>query len=758
MYLKKSLIPFIFLMIFSSVTFADVSLPRFFSNNMVLQRDMPITVFGFATVGETATVTFNGQTATSTADSNGQWQIKLPAMVFGGPFTLTVQGTSNTINYTNVLIGDVYLCSGQSNMEFRLNQEASSATEIPASTNTNIRLLTVPKNFNTVAQNDIPPVSWLSCDPSSSATFSAVAYYFGKNLQVNLNIPIGLITSAWYQTSIRSWMAWDEITQIDPDYKKYAGQTIEQASGKTQAVYMQDVSGYAPTWPSTLYNGMINPLIKTGIKGVIWYQGENNANEAIKYKTLFQDMISDWRKRFGYDFSFMWVQLPGYGAETTSPQESQWAELRDVQNSTLSIPKTAQAVITDLGDVTNIHPTNKKDVGYRLAQCALKLNYGQAILGSGPVLSNSTFNSNSITLEFTNTGTGLVAKNIGVLNGFTIAGMDRKFYNATATIDGNNVIVSCSNVPNPAITRYAWYDNPRTSNLTNGDGFLASPFQRFSPNAGVDQFVLNVTVPLQTTICYVSGNFNAWSITANQLTYISTDNTAGTKLFRVYLPYSFVGSGSFQIVAGTDWSFAASNGNITAVSSGMSQDVIVPSFKAYPYPFTINVTVPVSVNDCYVAGGQWGWTLPTSAQKMTLVSTDASTKVFAISIYDKAPTHSVSVKFLTGLNGTNWTYQQTQAANFAYSGTDASCNFTCDSFMAYAAPSTIQTINSNTFSVKTIDRKIIVDGKFCNVTLFDLQGRLIQSQKNNTAYVYTNLTPGLYILRVDNYSFKLIIN
>ena len=758
MYLKKSLILIISVMTFSSVTFADVSLPKFFSNNMVLQRDMPITVFGNATVGETATVTFNGATASATADSNGQWQVKLPAMVFGGPFTLTVQGTSNTISFTNVLIGDVYLCSGQSNMEFRLNEEASSATEIPASTNTNIRLLTVPKNFNTVAQTDIPQASWLSCSPSSSATFSAVAYYFGKNLQTNLNIPIGLITSAWYQTSIRSWMAWDEITTVDPDYKKYAGQTIEQASGKTQAVYLQDVSGYAPTWPSTLYNGMINPLIKTGIKGVIWYQGENNANEALKYKPLFQDMISDWRKRFGYDFSFMWVQLPGYGAETTSPQESQWAELRDVQNSTLVIPKTAQAVITDLGDVTNIHPTNKKDVGYRLAQCALKLNYGQNTLGSGPVLSNTTFNSNSITLEFTNTGTGLVAKNTGALTGFTIAGLDRKFYNATATISGNNVIVSSSSVPNPAIVRYAWFDNPKTSNLTNSDGFLASPFQRFSPNAGVDQFVLNVTVPLQTTICYVSGNFNAWSITANPLTYISTDNTAGTKLFRAYLPYSFVGSGIFQLVAGTDWSFAASNGNITAVSSGLSQDVIVTSFKAYPYPFTINVTVPTSVNDCYVVGGQWGWTLPTSAQKMTLVSTDASSKVFAISIYDKVATHSVSVKFLAGLNGTNWTYQQTQAANFSYTGTDVSCNFTCDSFLAYAAPSAVQTINADNYSIKTIERRIEVKGRYSTVSLFNLQGRLINSAKDGSSFIANYLNSGLYILRIDNKSYKQIIN
>ena len=189
----------------------------------------------------------------------------------------------------------------------------------------------------------------------------------------------------------------------------------------------------------------------------------------------------------------------------------------------------------------------------------------------------------------------------------------------------------------------------------------------------------------------------------------------------------------------------------------MSQDVIVPSFKAYPYPFTINVTVPVSVNDCYVIGGLWGWTLPASAQKMTLISTDINSKVFTISIYDKMATHSVSVKFLAGLNGTNWTYQQTQAANFAYSGTDAYCNFTCDSFLANAAPSAIQTINTENYFIKTIDRKIKVEGKFWNVSLFNLQGRFIQSVINNTDFISNSLTPGLYILRVDSKSYKQLI-
>lgn len=463
---------------------------------MVLQRERPITVFGSAAVGETIAVSFNGASASTIADNTGRWEVILSAMSFGGPYTMTVQGASNTISLSNVLIGDVYLCSGQSNMEFQLFGEASANSEIPLSTNNNIRFITVPKNFNTVPQTDIPKSSWLICNPSSSTNFSAVAYYFGKNIQNNLNIPIGLISSAWWATSIRSWMAWDNTTQVDVKYQQYVGKTIEQASGQTQAALQTTFQAagatFAPSWPSIVYNSMISPFTKFGIKGVIWYQGEANAAEAVNYKTLFQALIVDWRKKWGYDFGFFWVQLPGYGTVSAVPQESQWAELRESQNSALSIPKTGQAVTTDLGD-TILHPTNKKDVGYRLAQSALKLVYGQNNSSSGPLYNKYTIAGSSIILEFSNTGTGLLIKdNSGILNGFTIAGSNNIFYNATATIAGNKVTVSSASVTNPVAVRYAWADNPKSANLVNSSGLLASPFRtNVTPPAIATAYIKN---------------------------------------------------------------------------------------------------------------------------------------------------------------------------------------------------------------------------------------------------------------------------
>lgn len=761
--MKKPFMLLLSVLLTSFFAHATVSLPKIFSSNMVLQRDMPIPVFGFATAGESVTVTLNGVPVTGIADNNGKWIVKIPSMAFGGPYSLNLQGASNSLSFTNVMVGDVYLCCGQSNMEFRLNQEASSTTEIPASTNSNIRLMLVPKNLNTVAQTDIPQATWLSCDPTSSATFSAVGYYFAKNLQSNLNIPVGMISSAWYGTSIRSWMGWDEVKKIDPTYRACGDSTIEMVSKKTQATFLNDLAtsttSTVPTFPSLLFNGMINPLTQFAIKGVLWYQGEANVSESLRYKPLFQDLILDWRKKWGYDFSFIWVQLPGFNATTSTPQESQWAEQRDVQNSTLSVPNTAQVVIYDLGDALNLHPTNKKDVGFRMCQNALRLNYGQTNLSAGPVLTKMTVSGSSLVLEFSNAGTGLSAKNNGgVLNGFTIAGLDRKFYNATATISGNKLTVSSPSVSNPAIVRYGWYENPIQANLVNSDGYLASPFKSFIPNAGFDQFALNVTVPLQTQICYVAGNFNAWSQTANQLNYVSTDSVAGTKQFTANLPYSFVTSGSFQLMCGSSWTFAAANGNISAVTAGMSQAVTVLSFPAYPFPLTINVTVPIAVNDCYVAGSPWSWVLPAGAQKMTLTSSTGSNKVFSFTIYDKVASHNIGVKFLAGLDAAKWTYSQTASANFAYLGPDATCNFNCDAFAAYAPILTLNhDLSSDMYSVKTIDKHIEVEGKFSNVTLFNFQGSLIQSSRLANTFKSTSLAPGVYVLRVDNKAYKQLI-
>jgi hypothetical protein len=275
------------------------------------------------------------------------------------------------------------------------------------------------------------------------------------------------------------------------------------------------------------------------------------------------------------------------------------------------------------------------------------------------------------------------------------------------------------------------------------------------------QFTLTATVPATTLVCYAAGNFNGWAALATTpMTLISTDNTAGTKLFGLDLPLTFIGSGTFQIVAGTDWAFAQSDPQFVATTntSDITQNVIVTSFKLLPSPIEVDVTVPAAVNQCYIVGGPWGWTLPTAAQEMTLITEDSSTKVFAFVIFDKTTTHSLSVKFLAGLDGALWTYQQTATENFIYNGTDTSCSFVCDAFNAYAAPAAVMTINADNYSVKTINRKIEVAGKYSNVTLFNLQGRMIQSTTNGKTFVSNDLTSGMYIIRVDNKSYKQIIN
>ena len=556
-------------------------------------------------------------------------------MKFGGPYQMTIKGRDNTIDYTNILIGDVWICSGQSNMEVRLAEDYTAEQEIKASANKNIRLLKVPTNMQTQEKEDIPQTSWLECNPATSENFSAVAYFFGKNLNKELDIPIGLIQAAWGGTIIETWTSW-EASMNNDQFVKYKGQTVEKAFGHTgeelngivhklmspnddgmiNKWYLPDAekSGWKPMYApkpwdgelkddagivwfkrefnlpaglegksaklhlgigmydrtflngefvsgncehdncdlevkvkgginhlvvrfqamggiggfwrckpddfnveangerfslagdweykpsllqsktglkawgvglpnnfaSLLYNGMIHPLAGYRIKGAIWYQGEGNAGEAFKYRTLLPNLITDWRKTWGYDFSFYWAQLASFLHEIAQPEESAWAELREAQNMTLKLPNTGQAVITDIGDINDIHPKNKKDVGYRLAQNALKVTYGRPILGAGPVYENMKTEGSKIVLNFSNTGTGLSTREknkYGYVYGFSIAGEDKKFVWARAFISGNSVVVFSDKVANPVAARYGWEINPTEINIVNSDGLLASPFR-----------------------------------------------------------------------------------------------------------------------------------------------------------------------------------------------------------------------------------------------------------------------------------------
>ena len=628
------LIAFVFIVTTSN---AKVSLPHFFSNNMVLQRDKPIKVWGNATAKEQITISFNGTNKTVEAGKHGNWEIELPSMSYGGPFEMVIKGEENTVTFKNILIGDVWLCSGQSNMEFNLNGALSGKEAIQNSTNSNIRLLTVPKTIQTRERDDIEPAEWLECDSSTTAIFSAVGYFFGGKLQEDLDVPIGLIHSSWGGTDIETWTSW-EASMNNEEYAPYQGQTFEKAIGYTteDVVRFNEALGNDPaltkkwfdpatkvkgwkqmqvpkawdgdlenqdgiiwfrkeielpadadgskgtiqlgsiddediTWingtqvgsmglwianrnyqinsgilkagkntilvrikdtgsiggmvsksdqlflevngtkyplagewdykpsvlssdyglqlngsspnsfASLLYNGMIHPLVGFGIKGVIWYQGENNAGQAYHYRKLFPNMINDWRKQWGYDFPFLWVQLASFMALDEQPKDSEWAELREAQNRTLNLTNTGQAVITDIGEAFDIHPKDKKDVGYRLAHIALNVAYGKEVLPSGPVFKSVQKDDNKMILTFSETGEGLSTSDkskYGYIRGFAIAGADQKFVWAKAYIKNQNeVVVFNDQVKNPVAVRYGWANNPIEINLTNSDGLLASPFR-----------------------------------------------------------------------------------------------------------------------------------------------------------------------------------------------------------------------------------------------------------------------------------------
>lgn len=615
---------------------AKVTMPRVFSDNMVLQREMSVRVWGNADPRETVVVVLNGVSRSAVAGKAGDWEVLLPEMEAGGPFTMQVKGKDNELLFENILVGDVWLCSGQSNMEFYLSGSTNACEAIKASNNRQIRLFTVPKNMQTKESGDLPAGNWEECNPLTSPCFSAVAYYFGEALQKEINVPVGLINSSWGGTDLETWTSW-EAAMSNPRYAVYKDKTLEQAigysnrdlerynralrsegKGMKQRWYASDydISGlktsmlpsawggeladedgivwfykdvvlppsvsdisavlslgsiddedvtfvngvevgstnncffgrqyvlkpgvlksgknritvkvvdtgvtggftgkpadmfleaggeryslagewrYSPSvltshyglknmgsgpnaFSSLLYNGMIAPWVGYGIKGAIWYQGENNAGRAYAYRDLFPLMIKDWRKQWGYDFPFIWVQLANFMAVDEYPKESEWAELREAQNMALALPATGQAVITDLGEAWDIHPKNKKDVGLRLAANALQVAYGRDTIAAGPVYHSMKLAHGKIILSFDNVGKGLLAKDskYGYLNGFCIAGDDRKFVWAKAYIEGDKVVVFNEQVKHPVAVRYGWGNNPDDMNLINSAGCLASPFR-----------------------------------------------------------------------------------------------------------------------------------------------------------------------------------------------------------------------------------------------------------------------------------------
>lgn len=485
--LRSLLLLLSFALIAATTARADVKLPALISDGMVLQQGIDVPLWGWADEGESVTVEFQNQKVTAIA-KDGKWMARLKPLKAGGPFTLTVSG-KNKIELKNVLVGEVWICSGQSNMQWRLNQTDNAEAEIAAAKYPMIRLFTVPRSEVDAPVKDVK-AEWKECSPETVAAFSAVGYYFGRDLHKARNVPIGLINNAVGGSPAESWTS-SGVLNGDAEYKQFPTEYPKRMETyeKALAKYREDAEKAKaenkpasrppgrPWMPSGLYNGMLAPLAPYAIKGAIWYQGESNATRAYQYRRLFPAMISDWRTLWGQgDFPFLFVQLAAFGPNGQKLGESDWAELREAQLMTLSAsPKTGMALAIDVGTYDDIHPRNKQPVGARLALSARAVAYGEKIVHSGPVYKSMKVEGDKISLSFNHTGGGLEARG-GELKGFIIAGDDKVWREAKAEIKGNRVIVFSPEVSKPVAVRYGWMKFP-TCNLYNKEGLPATPFR-----------------------------------------------------------------------------------------------------------------------------------------------------------------------------------------------------------------------------------------------------------------------------------------
>ena len=484
---------------------ADVKLPSIFGSHMVLQQKQADKVWGWAAPGEKVTVTIADQTKTATADDKGAWSVKLDPLNAGGPLTLTIKG-NNTITFDDVLVGEVWICSGQSNMQWSVSSSTDPDLESLAANFPQIRLISVPLRGTGDPQDDFNG-SWTACTPETVKGFSAVGYFFGRQLHQTLNVPVGLINNAWGGSACEAWIRRDLLEKdpqfaplidrwkgIEADFEREAANYPKALAEWKEAAAKAKADGKdappAPKLPNSgalngnarpgnIYNGMVKPLIGFNVKGDIWYQGESNASRAYQYRELFPLMIKSWREEWGIgDFSFYWVQLADFLAEKANPEPSAWAELREAQTMTLKrLPNTGEAVIIDIGEGKDIHPKNKQDVAKRLARWALAKDYGINIPAQSPTYSSARVKDGKITLKIEHTGGGFRMFDVAEPIGFSIAGDDKKFVWATAKVTGPDTIeVSADSVKNPVAVRYAWADNPKC-NVYGNTGLPLTPFR-----------------------------------------------------------------------------------------------------------------------------------------------------------------------------------------------------------------------------------------------------------------------------------------
>jgi sialate O-acetylesterase len=496
---------------------ADVSLAPLFTDHAVLQREKAVPIWGRADPGENVTVGFQGQTVAAAAGGDGRWIAWLsPLSADSAGSDLVVTGKKGARTLHDVVVGEVWLCSGQSNMEFAVD-DPKNATFRVQNAEAEVAAAQWPliRQYKVARQVAAAPVTaargaWISCSPRTAGEFTAVGYFFARDIFQRLGIPVGIIASTWGGTVVESWMSPAALAGdpafaiVGPRWQKMLadfpraraayeaavaewGRTVSAARAAGPASFAAFIKSHAeprpphgsgpedPWTPSGLFNGMIYPLAPYALRGALWYQGESNAEAASEYHRLFAAMITDWREQFGQgDIPFYWVQLANY-RYPRDPTGKKWAFLREAQAQALSLPATGQAVSIDVGDPDNIHPRNKQEVGRRLALIARANVYGIAGDFSGPVFAGANIEGGTMRVRFKFADNGLTAAG-RPLQSFELAGADRRFHPALASIAGDSVVVRSAEVPAPVAVRYAWSNAPE-ANLFNGSGLPAAPFR-----------------------------------------------------------------------------------------------------------------------------------------------------------------------------------------------------------------------------------------------------------------------------------------
>jgi sialate O-acetylesterase len=507
----KRLIPLLWatgLLVLPGSIQAELKLPALVSDHMVLQQKQANPIWGWDNPGTTVKVSFAGQTKSAVAGADGRWEVKLDAMAASSnPQILSIEAAGKKRDLQDVLVGEVWMCSGQSNMEWTVSKDWNAEPELAAANYPNMRLIRVPKKGTQDLQQDFAG-AWSAVTPESTKGFSAVGYFFGRTIHQAVGVPVGLIDNSWGGSAAEAWVRRDTMEK-EPKFASLVQRTVEMEKYKQSAKAQEDFKAEqekhkvalekakaagkpAPRAPQSpeawltgnarignIFAGVVHPTIGYGIKGVIWYQGESNSARAWEYASLFPFMIEQWRKEWKQgNFPFYWVQLADYMAEDKQPVDSTWAELRESQTKTLSLPNTGQAVIVDLGEARDIHPRNKHDVAARLVRWALVKDYGFSMNYRSPEFKSLQIEGEKAIVTVDCFGSSLRTFDVDEVRGFAICGEDRKWVWASGKIVGQDRIeVSSEAVSKPVAVRYGWGNNPVCNVMSVDGGLPLTPFR-----------------------------------------------------------------------------------------------------------------------------------------------------------------------------------------------------------------------------------------------------------------------------------------